>query len=280
VRTLYMLHIPKTGGLGIRTISDILFKHGIPTYPSPFQFQGFDQHAYLHGHFGTLPIDQNPDIDVACLVREPFDRVVSSFIWLMMQGELQKYEPYASSADMGQLLRYYLFEETQYPVNNLMTRFLSNGTDPTIFRLMYVSPFWEDGTDIPLKRADVSKDYYKSWYLTDNTSLSKAYDTLDRVNLLGTTENHADFTSRVMTWFRDNYNLDIETDFKAALADKAGGNPFFNFGFYTDAGGTVWTTEGLKALLTDAERARVYDLNSLDVDVYRYALEKVNTPAV
>jgi hypothetical protein len=51
--------------------------------------------------------------------------------------------------------------------------------------------------------------------------------------------------------------------------------PYVNFSSYTDSDGTIYTTQSLKALLTQDDIDRIYANNSLDLELYNYAKAKL-----
>ena len=67
--------------------------------------------------------------------------------------------------------------------------------------------------------------------------------------------------------------MDVEEEFNKILADRMAkrNETVHNFSQFTDTDGTVYTTESLKALLTQEEIAQIYADNSLDVELYEYA---------
>ena len=279
MKTLYMLHIPKTGGLAVRTIAQILNLKNILSYPySPFGIDDYQKFAYIHGHFGIKPLIEYPEIESACLIREPLDRVVSNFIWLLMNNELQEQEPYKNLNSIYEKMRYYLLEDSDYSKNNLVTRFLSSQIDDDSFRINNVSVYREDGSLIELNRADMYKNYYKDWFLEDSTSLQIAKNTIDKITILGVTEKHEEFMDKVFQWILDNHQVDIKQeylDINTEILTKTNA-PYVNFSSYTDSDGTIYTTQSLKSLLTQNDIDRIYANNSLDLEIYNYAKEKLN----
>ena len=273
-----MLHIPKTGGLAIRTIARILSSKNVLSYPySPFGLDDYSKYAYIHGHFGIKPLTVYPEIESACLVREPLDRVVSNFIWLLMNNELQEQEPYKSLSSIYEQMRYYLLEDTIYTKNNVVTRFLSSQMDEDSFRIRHVSIYREDGSLIELDRDAMFKEYFKDWFLEDSTSLEIAKSTVDKITILGVTEGHNEFTDKIFQWILDNHQVDIKQeylDINAEIAAKTDA-PYVNFSSYTDSDGTTYTTQSLKALLTQDDIDLIYANNALDLELYNYAKAKL-----
>jgi hypothetical protein len=274
-----MLHIPKTGGLAVKTLTNVLNSKGLIAHPSanPQPLDDYSKFAYVHGHFGIKPMIEYPEIQAACLVRDPLDRVVSNFIWLIMNNELQEQEPYVNLSTIYQKMHYYLIEDSDYSKNNLITRFLSNGIDDDFFRLNNVSIFRKDGSLIDVDRTEQFKEYYKHWFVDNNTSLEVAKQYLDKIAILGVTEHHDAFMDKIFKWFIDNYNLDIKQEYldENAKITNPKNIPYVNYSNYTDSDGTTYTTESLKALLTEEDIAKIYENNALDLELYNYAKEKL-----
>jgi hypothetical protein len=278
MKTLYMLHIPKTGGLAVRTIAQILRSKNILSHPhAPNGIDDYSKFVYIHGHFGIKPLVDYPEIESACLVREPLDRVVSNFIWLLMNNELQEQEPYSNLTSIYEKMRYYLLEDEKYSKNNVITRFLSSQMDDDSFRIRNVSIYREDGSLIELDRELMYKEYFKDWFLEDSTSLEIAKSTVDKITILGVTEGHAEFMDKVFQWFIDNHQIDIEQEYLDINAEIAARTdaPYVNFSSYTDSDDTTYTTQSLKALLTQDDIDRIYANNSLDLELYNYAKAKL-----
>jgi hypothetical protein len=279
MKTLYMMHIPKTGGLAVRTLSEILYLNGVLSYPSSSSepLDDFSKFGYIHGHFGIKPILDYPETEIACLVRDPLDRLVSNFIWLLMNNELQEKEPYSNLSTIYEKMRHYLFEDIEYSKNNLMVRFLSNPIDDDYFRINHVSIFREDGSLIKLDKEKMFKDYYKDWFIENKDSINVAKSYLDKVTILGTTDRHTDFMDKVFQWFIDNYNLNIKQEYEDANSKiiLSKGIPNVNYSTYQDTDGMVYTTASLKELLTQEDIDQIYANNSLDLELYNYAKEKL-----
>jgi hypothetical protein len=285
LKGLYMWHTPKTGGLAISVIGIVLRARQTPSvFPNYNPNLGFDpsfDYSYIQGHYGTLPVDKNPELDTAILIRDPLDRSVSNFIWLYMENVLTEMEPYKSMDSMLERLRYYLFEDQTFLMHrNMQTRFLSNGIAEETVNFLHgydqTTPITDD-TSRP--------NIYIHWFIPDNnTSVELAKSQVDRATILGITEDHEPFTEKVLAWFRDNYDLDLSEIYyeelnrlKRIKSLNAGRNldPYLNFSSYTDSDDTTYTTQSLKALLTQDDIDRIYANNSLDLELYNYAKAKL-----
>lgn len=282
---LYMWHIPKTGGLQISLINTVLrIERIVPAFPNYDAELGVDlsfNYSYIQGHFGSLPIDNNPSLDTAILLRDPFDRSVSNFIWLYMENVLTEMEPYKSMTSMTEKLKYYLFEDETFLLHrNMQTRFLSNSISENTFKAVYgintgaVSEYDTSGINI-----------YINWFLPDTkTSLEMAKSRVDNATILGTTDDHNSFAEKILNWFIINYSLDLNMKYQEQTRHykikktknlENGLDPYVNYSNYTDSDGTIYTTESLKTLLTKEDIAQIYENNSLDKELYEYAKEKL-----
>jgi hypothetical protein len=280
-----MWHIPKTGGLQISLINTVLrIERIVPAFPNYDAELGVDlsfNYSYIQGHFGSLPIDNNPSLDTAILLRDPFDRSVSNFIWLYMENVLTEMEPYKSMTSMTEKLKYYLFEDETFLLHrNMQTRFLSNSISENTFKAVYgintgaVSEYDTSGINI-----------YINWFLPDTkTSLEMAKSRVDNATILGTTDDHNSFAEKILNWFIINYSLDLNMKYQEQTRHykikktknlENGLDPYVNYSNYTDSDGTIYTTESLKTLLTKEDIAQIYENNSLDKELYEYAKEKL-----
>jgi hypothetical protein len=121
------------------------------------------------------------------------------------------------------------------------------------------------------------KEYFKDWFLEDSTSLEIAKSTVDKITILGVTEGHTEFTDKVFQWILDNHQVDIKQeylDINAEIAAKTNA-PYVNFSSYTHSDGVTYTTQSLKALLTQDDIDLIYANNALDLELYNYAKEKL-----
>lgn len=282
---LYMWHTPKTGGLAISVIMMVLRgRQEFSVFPNYNPNLGFDpsfDYSYIQAHYGTLPVDKNPELDTAILIRDPLDRSVSNFIWLYMENVLTDMEPYKSIDSMEDRLRHYLFEDQTFLMHrNMQTRFLSNGIAEETVNFLH-------GTDKTTPIADDTShpNIYIHWYIPDNnTSIESAKSQIDRATILGVTDNHDQFTEQVLNWFKSNYDLDLSEIYYAELERLKNSksmiagrdlDPYLNFSTYTDSDGTTYTTQSLKSLLTQDDIDQIYANNSLDLELYNYAKEKL-----
>jgi len=285
LKGLYMWHTPKTGGLAISVIGIVLRArqtHSVfPNYNPELKFDPTFDYQYIQGHFGSLPVDNNPNLNTAIMVRDPFDRSVSNFIWLLMEDVLTQMQPYASMESMAEKLKYYLFEDQTFLLHkNMQTRFLCNGISENTIRKVYTPE-----TDVSSEYDTTHPNIYINWFIPDtNTSIDLAKSRIDNATILGVTDDHEPFTLKVLDWFKTNYNLELSDEYyeqlerlKRIKSLNIGRDldPYLNYSFYTDSDGTNYTTQSLKELLTQDEIDQIYANNSLDLELYNYAKAKL-----
>jgi hypothetical protein len=265
-KTLYMLHIPKTGGVATNIISQLLEAKGLYCYPGISKTERpYQDYAYIHGHFGTQPVEQYPSIEVACLVRDPIDRSISSFLWMLKRGTFDKKEAYSNDLSIIEKLRYYLFEDAEFSENkNLMTRFLSNPVDTERFHTVPAS----------YQRSGSLKGGVIDWNIRNsNTSVDSAKLTLDKASILGTTDNFDQFIEKIFVWFLQNYDVDIKDEYKllkGQILDSAG-LPTINYSIHTDSDNIDHTTKSLRLMLSSEDLDRINLDNSMDLEIFNYA---------
>jgi hypothetical protein len=286
-KSLYLLHIPKCGGLALQSLRSPLNDNGLANFSfgHPAGFTGYSSYAYIQAHLGTAPIGTE-GVDTAILVRDPLERSISNFLWFANRGVFSEDPVFSTLTSVVDKLRYYLFHSKKYEAHqNLQARFLCNGVPDSIFNLVYLPGLSENqqaerdaaaaelGIDVSYPRQMVD------WYISnDNTSLDTAKATLDAVAILGVTDAHADFTAKVFDWFIENYGVDVQPGYESsALAYTTSEDvAYVNFSKYVDPEtGDVHTTQSMKAELSIEEIVKVYELNSLDLEIYKYAKAKL-----
>jgi hypothetical protein len=111
-------------------------------------------------------------------------------------------------------------------------------------------------------------------------SLEIAKLNFDKCLIKGIVDNHDAYMEQIFSWVETNFEIDIRQEFKDALLEAGVGTtltPYYNHSsifdpFFTE----IHTTKTLKALLTPEEIAQVYADNSMDLELYNYAKEKLN----
>jgi hypothetical protein len=167
-----------------------------------------------------------------------------------------------------------LFEDEKFVNNNnLQAKFLCNAIDQGVFYIRHISPVMPDGSAVQPENPLFHVNHLTDWLMSgDKTSLEYAKQQIDKMTFVDTVENYDKFVSTICNWFKENYQIDIEQEFRASLVTE---NPTFNYSIFTDSDGVEWTTEKLKALLTADEIAKIYENNSIDLEIYNYVKSKV-----
>jgi hypothetical protein len=275
MKTLYYLHIPKNGGKAFQNLIPILQNHNLNVFTNmTTSFNGYDKFSYIQTHYGSHVIDNYPNADVACLVRDPLDRMVSQFAWAMMTNFYGRiYEEY-NNKKTKDLLRYFLFkDENLKNNNNLQAKFLCNPIDSGIFYLRHIGPLTPEGG--PVNLSILEEGHHDTTWLirNDKTSVDYAKKQIDKMLFVDTIENHDKLITKVCNWFKINYNIEIEQEFRDSLINE---NPTFNYSTFTDFEGIEWNTSKLKKELTQQEIDIVYSNNSIDLEIYNYVKERSN----
>jgi len=263
-KTLYMLHIPKTGGMSVQLLAQALLEQELPVYPHLPGRPAYTDYAYLQGHFGTQPLDRHPEIELATVVRDPVERAVSTFMWSARRERLTGRDGYEGSRPLADRLRYFLFEDEAHQDNhNLATRFLCNPSAKTSFH---------DVSEADARA--VSQMQPSTWYVTnDRSSLDEARRRLDSAAVLGVTEDLDRFMDGVLSWFECSYGLDLREAYSDLLTrvESASGSRRVNRGLYPDETGVERSTAWLLSQLTPEETARLREMNAADVAVHEHA---------
>jgi len=273
-KSLYMLHIPKCGGLSISLIKKVLPRK-INVYPTERfdNFTDFDKYDYVHWHFGSTLVD-NPNYDTVCIVRDPVDRAISNFLWLKQQNALIESVQYNEDLPFLEQLKYYLFEDQNYfSHRNLQARFLSNGISDDILQAIYKKfpnekyPLESivELSSIPIRMRD--------WYVEENnTSFENSVATLNKCISYQTLENHSVLLDSIFTWFKENRDLEVKTLYDDMYSNllEVRGIPYYNYSSYTHSDGITYTTTEVRQLLSSEEIDSIYAINSIDKQIYEY----------
>jgi hypothetical protein len=263
------MHIPKCGGKGFQNLVPILEKSNLPVFIQETKpFVSFNDYAYINAHYGTLPMIDT--VDTVCLVRDPLDRLISQFAWAMMKGEyfiqFKKYH----SGKIEDLLRYFLFEDEEMKSNNnLQAKFICNPFISGIFKRKHIeNPQITEEEMQDINKYFIPKIIETEWLIkNDNTSIENVKKQIDKMFIVDTIENYSSVIDKVCNWFKENYQLDVEQEFKDSLSTDT---PTFNYSSFIDSEGIEWTTAKLKTLLTPEEITKVYENNSIDLEAYNY----------
>ena len=273
MKTIYYMHIPKCGGKGFQNLIPILEKNDLPVFTQETKnFKTFNDYAYVNVHYGNLPMTDT--VDTACIIRDPLDRLVSQFAWAKMTGmHFSQFDRY-HDGKVEDLLRLFLFEDEEMASNNnLQAKFICNPFLSVIFKQKHI-----ENPELEQEELEDLREYFApgkietSWLIkNDNTSIENAKDQINKMLIVDTIENYDSVVTKVCNWFKENYELDIEQEFRDSLVANT---PTFNYSSFTDSEGTEWTTAKLKALLTPEEITKVYENNSIDLEIYNYVKGK------
>jgi hypothetical protein len=280
-KKLHVIHIPKCGGLSLNVLGHILNKNEIPSHTADnnINWMGVDNYSFVSWHFGATFIEQ-PETDFACILRDPLDRSISNFLWLYMHGIFTYKDQYSSLPTMLDKLKYYLFEDENYTYHkNVQTKFLSNKVSDFYYETIYLKNGFNE---IPVDEKNYlisPENKTKNWYLEDtNTSLELAKINLDRCSIIGVVDEHSKFIDQLFAWILENWGLDLKDEFNnyVDLEKQQKAVPYYNYSKVLNTETfEVTTTQSLKALLTQEEIDRIYDNNSLDLELYNYAKAKL-----
>lgn len=283
-KSLYFLHIPKTGGMSISImIHDQLRGNNIPWYPDqkPILNQSvsdidFNEFAYIQGHLGTFPIGRVNNLDVACIIRNPVDRIISNFAWLWMTEVISEKEEYKNFNSIEDKLKHYLFEDEFYfPHRNLQARFVCNEPKAYIYKYLFEP---ESLTDEEKTLVEQEKNILletnrtRNWYIgNENTSLEFAKSQIDSFQIVGVTDHHNDFSEKIMDWFLENHSIDARgmNYYRQKLEDVK------LFESYLEVGDDVLYSADLKSMLSKKEIEDLEVFNDLDMELYRYTKNKL-----
>jgi hypothetical protein len=264
LKQLYFLHIPKTAGKFVgKCVRDSLSNTDLKIYISthyPNEFNVFDK-AYVSGHFGTYPIEKNPSMDVACLLRNPIDARVSyfNFIYKDQMVGRPEYDNLNSYLDK---LKYYLFNDSNYELhNNYQARFICNPANEKSFNL---KGFHEDYGNQMMKDIGLDKGKAFTWFVgNDKTSLDLAMNNIMSFKIVNTAERLDLFMSRIDKWFIKNYDQQIHYN----LFDRVNTSS-------TKYDEVVYKTNDLIDMLTTDEKNLILSNNHIDYSLYLYIKEK------
>lgn len=264
MKQLYFLHIPKTAGKFVgKCITESLKETNLRIYISthyPNEFNLFNK-AYISGHFGTYPIEKNPSMEVACILRNPIDARVSyfNFIYPFQMVGRKEYDEIDSYLDK---LKYYLFSDTNYELhNNYQARFVCNPANEKSFSL---KGFYEDyGNDL-MNEIGFDKGKAFTWFVgNENTSLEKAMNKVNSFKFINTADRLDLFMKNINEWFIENYNQEIKYD----LSEKVNTSS-------TEHNGVIYSTKDLISMLSVEEKELILKNNYIDYAIYSYVSGK------
>jgi len=261
---LYLLHIHKTGGTSVlHNVKDVLDKNGIPWYPKPEvpqqMISDFNRFVYIQRHIGLYPIGKAENLSIACILRDPVERIVSNFAWTF-KAYVKDNPKYLKFNSIDEKLRFYLFEDDDHKSqNNTQTRYLCNSiSEELFFDLFNCGP----------------REYHKhnktnGAFMPDTfTDIELAKHNLSSFDIVGTINNHKNFVHKIHGWFQDKYNLEFE-EYKD-IRENSG---------LIDFDGEQYSSKRLFQMLSQSEIDRVRDANQLDQEIFEHAknLERANS---
>jgi len=261
---LYLLHIHKTGGTSVlHNVKDVLDKNGIPWYPKPEvpqqMISDFNRFVYIQRHIGLYPIGKAENLSIACILRDPVERIVSNFAWTF-KAYVKDNPKYLKFNSIDDKLRFYLFEDDDHKSqNNTQTRYLCNSiSEELFFDLFNCGP----------------REYHKhnktnGAFMPDTfTDIELAKHNLSSFNIVGTINNHKNFVQKIHGWFQEKYNLEFE-EYKD-IRENSG---------LIDFDGEQYSSKRLFQMLLQSEIDRVRDANQLDQEIFEHAknLERANS---
>jgi hypothetical protein len=252
-KRLYFLHIPKTGGSSLNfQLEKYLLNNNIPKFPpsGPPYTDNFDEYVYITGHFARYPIDRTSNLDIACLFRDPLDRAISTFLYIYNKILLFSNE-YSNIDAFIDKLRYFLFDDPDYfGHRNIQSKFICN--EPLINTIENKGEeiFWhkKKTKDWAIEKKEITFDLAKT--------------NLNKIQIVGTTENHDIFMNNIKDWFFINYNIKI--DFTNFIKNKSSI-------IYNDE---LYNTKKIKNMLSKNDRKKFLSINNIDSELYSYICNK------
>jgi hypothetical protein len=264
-KQLYFLHIPKTAGSFVSknikdSISNNLLCYVSNKYPNNKEF--LKSKIYISAHAGRYPIDYLDSPDVATLIRDPISARASYFNFIYPRFMFNRPE-YQSIKSNREKFLYYLFEDKNFLVhNNYQSRFICNSPDPRS---------WDPEAFYTKHRIEMMNKFYEGagfdWFIgNENTSVDNAIKNINSFQIVNTVDNIEIFCGKIKDWFLLNHNIKINFDLNTKInvgpselnEEKVSSNYFIN-------------------LLTQGEKDRVLELNSIDLDVYNFVKNKEAT---
>jgi hypothetical protein len=168
------LHIPRCSGIYIKShiVNDLKSK-GIPYFATNHGEvfpQTFKNKAFISGHFGLTPLKYVSNLINICLVRNPIDRLISNFVYVVQPS---------NKDDIEGLFENWIENDKQH---NLQSRFLSKPLDEALYNSL------NHGNE----RAA------NGWCLEEGPiDMGKVKEVVDSIDLLDTLDNHGAFITNL-----------------------------------------------------------------------------------
>jgi hypothetical protein len=261
-KQLYFLHIPKTAGKFIshnikNSIGNELLYYISTHYPNTNEF--LHSKIYISAHAGTYPIELIPDIDVATVLRDPVSARCSYFNFIYPRF-LQNRPEYTSLKTPKEKFLYYLFEDKNFLIhNNYQSRFICNSANPRSWDL---KSFYS--ANLPDLMTKYHEGHGFDWFVgNENTSLQLAMENISKFKIVNTFDNIDLFCYNIKRWFLENHNIEINFD----ISQKV------NVGL-SDFDDQKLSSDYFLNLLTQNEKDRILELNSIDLEIYNFVKNK------
>lgn len=271
-KAIYVLHVPKCGGttVSVQLRSRIFEYDQLAFYGQVINDKKLDLNNYkiIQGHFGNYPISKISNIDTVFLARNPVDRSLSNFAWLMMNNVFENNINYTMLNSIQEKLKYYLFEDLFYSEhNNLQSRHLCNGIEECVFNYKYNFRYLNTEEKVLIEKYKNNMMYInktQNWYIqNNNTNYGNVKEQIEKVKILGTTEKVNQFIDEVYILFAKYNpnklvkNLDTIKNHKHNESKIILHNQEIK-------------TKDLKNMLSKKELSKIEENNSLDMQLWEY----------
>jgi hypothetical protein len=207
IKSIYHLHIPKTGGIyivnnlrmsGFFDIENLSIYQG--TEKANFDYLDYETiklSNYIHGHFGIEPFNVINDLSSYTTLRNPINRVISHFSMIHF--------PIKASNIMKVFNEWVHNDDVDYMVkNNLQARFLSNPLSKEYINKNYKDRF---STDVSKDR-----DYWRSGFAIDTKepTYKESKHILNSISVIGRLEKIDTFMNNLYSFINDTFKINLE----------------------------------------------------------------------